>query len=262
MPSRNSINICALASGSRGNSFLVEGPEGALLVDAGLSAREVLRRVCAMGFDPDRIRGILVTHEHDDHVRGVRVLSRRLDLPVFGTGGTLEITGLSRECPVEILRPGMGFHAAGFSVNPFTLPHDGVDPVGFVLSLGNLKIGVATDLGYATALVRQRLDGCDFLLLESNHDEKMLNDGPYPWFLKQRIRSRTGHLSNGASSGLLEDLLHADLQRVVLAHLSETNNTADLALGAAREVLAEGKNGVKIHVAGMASPTAVFRLDL
>lgn len=262
MSTRNSVSICVLSSGSKGNSFLVDGPEGALLIDAGLSAREVHRRICAMGFDPGRIRGILVTHDHDDHVRGVRVLARRLKLPVLGTAGTLEVTSLSQEGPVGAVRPGVEFRAGGFAVHPFSLPHDGVDPVGFVLSLEGLKIGVATDLGYPTALVRTRLQGCDFLLLESNHDEKMLIEGPYPWFLKQRIRGRTGHLSNGASSELLEELVHNGLQRVVLAHLSETNNTPDLALGAAREVLEEGKNGVKVHVACMASPTPVFSFSI
>ncbi|MBN2719695.1 MAG: MBL fold metallo-hydrolase [Proteobacteria bacterium] len=258
----NSVNICSLASGSKGNSLLVEGPEGALLVDAGLSARELMRRVCLVGMDPARIRGILVTHEHEDHIRGVRVLSRRLDLPVFTTSGTCAAAGLSRECPVNAVTPGVDFHLAGFSISPFSIPHDAADPVGFVLSMGSRKIGIATDLGYATSLVRKRLEGCDFLLIESNHDEKMLLEGPYPWFLKQRIRSRTGHLSNGASSGLLETLSHPGLRWVVLGHLSETNNTPDLALGTALGVLGGEGRGAKVHVAGMPLPTPVFRLDI
>jgi len=262
MFSPKTVNVCALASGSKGNSLLIEGPEGALLVDAGLSAREILKRVLAAGADPERIRGILVTHDHSDHVRGVRVLAKRLSIPVYGTRATLEAIGLPDGNSGTAIAAGNGFNAAGFAVQPFSLPHDAADPVGFVVSIEDLRIGVATDLGYATALVKKRLTGCNFLLLESNHDEKMLMEGSYPWFLKQRIRSRMGHLSNFASSRLLSDLLHEDLQGVILGHLSEMNNRPDLALGAAAEAVQRGKNEVAVHVACMAEPTAVFKLDL
>ncbi len=262
MPSRKTLNVCALASGSKGNSLLIEGPEGSLLVDAGLSAREILRRILAAGTAPETIRGILVTHDHSDHVRGVEVLARRLSIPVYGTRGTLDAVGFPEEDPGTAIAAGSGFCVAGFDVQPFSLPHDAVDPVGFVISMGGLKIGVATDLGCVTALVRKRLAGCDFLLIESNHDEKMLMEGTYPWFLKQRIRSRMGHLSNVASSGLLGELLHGGLQGVILGHLSEMNNRPELALGAAGEAVEKGKSEITVHAAGMAEPTAVFRLEL
>jgi phosphoribosyl 1,2-cyclic phosphodiesterase len=261
MTTRNTVNVCALASGSKGNSLLIEGPEGSLLVDAGLSAREILRRVASSGADPGKIRGILATHDHSDHVRGVRVLSRRLSLPVYGTGGTLGEIALPDPNAGVAITPGRTFSAAGFNVLPFSLPHDAVDPVGFVISVGDLRVGVATDLGCCTALVKKRLSGCSLLLLESNHDEKMLMDGPYPWFLKQRIKSRLGHLSNTSSSRLLAELLHEDLRGVILGHLSEMNNRPDLALGAAEEAVAKGANGVAVHVACMEEPTPVFRLE-
>lgn len=262
MPPHNTLNVCALCSGSKGNSILLDGPEGALLVDAGLSAREIVKRIQIAGRDPGRVRGILVTHDHSDHVRGVRVLAQRLSIPVFGTRGTLDMAGLRQTVHATCIFPGGEFQAAGFTVNPFSLPHDASDPVGYILSIAGARVGIATDLGCATALVKTRLEGCDFLFLESNHDEKMLMEGPYPWFLKQRIRSRMGHLSNDASAGILSELIHDGLNGVVLAHLSEMNNSPDIALGTAGEVVNVGRSGVAITVAGMAEPTQVFRVEL
>jgi phosphoribosyl 1,2-cyclic phosphodiesterase len=262
IPERNALKVCALASGSKGNSILLDGPEGALLVDVGLSAREIIRRIHIVGVDPGRIRGILVTHDHSDHVRGARVLAKRLSIPVFGTPGTLEMAGLDERTSTARICSGKEFSAAGFTVYPFSTPHDAADPVGFVLCMAGTRVGIATDLGCATALLKKRLEGCDFLFLESNHDEKMLMEGPYPWFLKQRIRSRMGHLSNDASSRILSELLHRGLRGVVLAHLSEMNNRPDLALGTAAEVVEPGRNGVSVTAAGMAQPTKVFRLEL
>lgn len=262
MPNRKSLNVCALASGSKGNSVFLDGPDGALLVDAGLSAREIVKRIHTVGGDPARIKAILVTHDHTDHTRGVRVLAKRLSIPVIGTRGTLETAGLCEAAIVSHIRPGKEFQAAGFIVHPFSLPHDASDPVGFVLSVAGTRVGIATDLGCATALVQTRLQECDFLFLESNHDEKMLMEGPYPWFLKQRIRSRMGHLSNEASAGILAELIHGGLRGVVLAHLSEMNNRPDIALGKAGEVIEGLRSGAKVTVAGMAEPTSVFRLEL
>lgn len=261
-PFKNTLNICTLASGSKGNSVFLDGPDGALLVDAGLSAREIVKRIQTVGGDPGRIKAILVTHDHTDHVRGVRVLARRLSVPVFGTPGTLGATGLSESAPVRRILPGKEFNTAGFTVHPFSIPHDATDPVGFVLSLAGVRIGIATDLGCATALVKTRLENSDFLILEANHDEKMLMEGPYPWFLKQRIRSRMGHLSNEASAGILSELIHGGLRGVILAHLSEMNNRPDIALGAADEAADSKRNGLTITVAGVAEPTPVFKIEL
>jgi phosphoribosyl 1,2-cyclic phosphodiesterase len=261
MPTRKTINVCALASGSKGNSLLIEGPEGALLVDAGLSAREIVKRIHTIGADPSVITGILVTHDHSDHVRGVRVLARRLSIPVYATRGTLEAAGLPDTTSVKHVYSGKEFTEAGFNIHPFSLPHDAVDPVGYVISREGVRIGIATDLGCATALVKRRLTGCNFLFMESNHDEKMLMDGPYPWFLKQRIKGRMGHLSNDASAGILAGLVHNGLEGVVLAHLSEMNNRPELALGAADDAVSPGVNGVNVVAACMAEPTAVFRLE-
>lgn len=255
------IGVSALASGSKGNSIFIDGPDGSLLVDAGLSAREIMRRLAYIGASPDRIKGILVTHDHSDHLRGVRVLAKRLGVTVYGTSDTLKAAHLSDSINTNSVKSGDGFDVAGFTIRPFSLPHDAQDPVGYKLEKDGVKIGIATDLGYATALVRRRLTGCDMLILESNYDEGMLLEGPYPWFLKQRIRSRKGHLSNEVSSQTLSELLHPGLQRVVLAHLSEVNNCPDAALGEAAGAVGVRENGLDLTVAGMVQPTPVFIVE-
>jgi phosphoribosyl 1,2-cyclic phosphodiesterase len=255
------VGVSALASGSKGNSIYIDGPEGSLLVDAGLSAREIMRRIAHIGASSERIAGILVTHDHSDHLRGVRVLASRLGVTVYGTAGTLRAAELPDSINIRVIKSGDDFTVAGFTVRPYSLPHDATDPVGYKLEQNGVKIGIATDLGYATALVKRRLAGCDMLILESNYDEDMLLEGPYPWFLKQRIRSRRGHLSNEASSQVLTELLHPGLQRVILAHLSEVNNCPEVALGEAAGAIGVRENGLDLTAAGMAEPTPVFIVD-
>ncbi len=255
------IGVSVLASGSKGNSIFIDGPDWSLIVDAGLSAREIMRRLAHVGASPDRISGILVTHDHGDHLRGVRVLAKRLGLTVYGTADTLRAAGLPDNASVRVVRSGEDFAVAGFTIRPFSLPHDAADPVGFLLAHDEVKIGIATDLGCATALVRRRLAGCDMLVLESNYDERMLLEGPYPWFLKQRIRSRKGHLSNEASSQILSELLHPGLQRVILAHISEVNNCPKAALDEAVGAVGGRGNGLDLTAAGMAEPTPMFYIE-
>jgi phosphoribosyl 1,2-cyclic phosphodiesterase len=255
------IGVSALASGSKGNSIYIDGPDGSLIVDAGLSAREIMRRLAHVGASPDRLSGILVTHDHSDHLRGVRVLAKRLGLTVYGTADTLKAAELPDSASVKIVRSGEDFVVAGFTVKPFSLPHDAADPVGYILEREGVKVGVATDLGCATGLVKRRLAECDMLVLESNYDESMLREGPYPWFLKQRIRSRKGHLSNEASSQILSELLHPGLQCVILAHLSEVNNCPGVALDEAVDAVGSRGNGVDITAAGMAEPTPIMIIE-
>ncbi len=255
------VGVSALASGSKGNSIFIDGPDGSLIVDAGLSAREIMRRLAHVGAAPDRLSGILVTHDHSDHLRGVRVLAKRLGLTVYGTAKTLMAAGLHDSTSVKVVKSGEDFLAAGFTIRPFSLPHDAQDPVGYLLARDGVKIGIATDLGCATALVRRRLTGCDLLVLESNYDDGMLLEGPYPWFLKQRIRSRKGHLSNEASSRILSELLHPGLQRVILAHLSEVNNCPETALGEAVTAVGGQGNGLDITAACMAEPTPIMIIE-
>lgn len=218
-----------IASGSKGNAVLVCSPTTSILVDAGLSAKELVRRLDQAPASARQLNAVVLSHEHQDHVRGAGVLSRRFDLPVFLTRGTLDYlpsqTGLLPN--LQIIQPGASFQIGDLRIHPFATSHDAHESVGFTIEHGGFKLGICTDLGVATQLVRARLQLCHGLILEANHDIEMLLNGPYPWELKQRIRSRHGHLSNVDTLELLRAVHHEHLQTVVFAHLSETNNHPD-----------------------------------
>lgn len=222
------MRVCPLASGSKGNSIFVEAGGTRLLIDAGLSASAIVQRLAAIGVEPSSIDGLLVTHEHTDHVRGAGAFARRYRIPLITSCVTTRsIPDVLKKAEVVEFESGCSFAFRDLLIDPFPLTHDAADPVGFILHAAEGSIGVATDLGTVTRLVRDKLTGCSVLVLESNHDEEMLLNGPYPWHLKQRIRSRHGHLSNNESLELLFDLAHDGLKALVLAHLSETNNHPD-----------------------------------
>lgn len=234
------MQVCLLASGSKGNAVYIEGGESRLLIDAGLSARELTTRLDRIGVAAEHLNGLLVTHEHSDHCRGLGPMARRFGLPVHihpDTHAALSRVGKLPE--LQMFETGDGFAFRDLQVQTFPITHDAAAPVGFTIETAEGKIGVVTDLGLATRLVVQHLKECRVLILESNHDEDMLRNGPYPWHLKQRIRSNHGHLSNIASSELLEGLLWEGLEAVFLAHLSETNNHPSLAESCALEILAK-----------------------
>ncbi len=229
--SKGQLSVCILGSGSRGNAIFVSDGATSILIDAGFSAREIDRRMRHRGLDPAGLSAILVTHEHTDHMRGIERLVRRHRLPVFLTAGTRQVATALHELPeIYPFACGHEFRINTLAIRPFSISHDACDPAGFTIGANGSRIGIATDLGHVTALVREHLRGCRLLIVEANHDPGMLMDGPYPWFLKQRIRSRTGHLSNHETGRLLADILHPGLEQVVLAHLSETNNTPEKAL--------------------------------
>jgi phosphoribosyl 1,2-cyclic phosphodiesterase len=249
------LSVCVLASGSRGNAIYVSDGTTSVLVDAGLSAREIDRRLHIRGVEAARLTAILLTHEHTDHIRGVERLVRRHRLPVYLTAGTHQAAESLRELPdIRPVACGRDFRIGTLSVRPFSISHDARDPAGFTLAANGSRIGIATDLGQATALVREHLRGCRLLVLEANHDPDMLAEGPYPWFLKQRIRGRTGHLSNAESGRLLAEVAHAGLEHVILAHLSETNNTPAKAEAEAARVLSGTRTRVTIAAQGDCSP--------
>jgi len=228
-----------LASGSKGNAILVCSHKTRILLDAGLSARELVKRLQQTKVKADQLDAIVVSHEHTDHIRGLGTLSRRLDLPVYLTQGTLDNLppDIGQLADVKLFQPGNPFAIGDLSIKPFAVSHDARDPAGFVLEHDAHRLGVCTDLGIVTQLVRTRLRGCQGLILEANHDPELLLNGPYPLPLKQRIRSRHGHLSNAESFDLLQSIHHGDLQVVLFAHLSEVNNQPELVLGSSREFL-------------------------
>lgn len=232
------MKVCLLASGSKGNSILVESGRTRLLIDAGLSAKEIRRRLGLVGIDVDSLDALLITHEHTDHVRGLGPLVRQLNLPLYlQTDLARKLPDIGKsECVREFV-DGEEFTVNDLRVRPFAITHDSLAPVGFTLTGELGKVGVATDLGIVTRLVTECLQDCRALVLETNHDEALLRDGPYPWKLKQRVRSSHGHLSNIAGSTLLHDLLWPGLDSVFLGHLSETNNRPELALQAVNAVL-------------------------
>ncbi len=258
------MRFCVLASGSSGNCIWVEGGGTRLLIDCGLGRKETRARLAWAGIEADRLDAVLLTHEHSDHAAGVGLASRSFGAPLYATWPAF--AQLERRLgPLAGLvefAAGQSFEVGGLHVTPFSLPHDAADPVGFIIDDGVSRLGVATDLGQPTRLALERLRGCQALVLESNHDPAMLEGGPYPWHLKQRIAGRLGHLSNGESAGLLASLLHAGLRCVVLAHLSQTNNEPALALAAAREALtAAGINGeVALSVGRQERPGPVIEL--
>ena len=232
------MRLSLLASGSKGNSLFLETDSCRLLIDAGLSGRETLARLSSIGVEGDSLDGILITHEHTDHISGVGALARKLKLPVLGASATLKAASrvIGKVQTIEF-DPGTPFVFKGLSIDPFPITHDACDPVGFRIEGGEGCIGFATDLGIATRLIQEKLKGCRALVLEFNHDEQMLVNGPYPWHLKQRIKSSHGHLSNAQGAGLLEELLHPGLEGVFLSHLSEANNDPALAFASARGLL-------------------------
>jgi phosphoribosyl 1,2-cyclic phosphodiesterase len=205
-------------------------------VDAGLSGVEIERRMQSRNLSPESLHAIVVSHEHEDHIRGVGILARRYNIPVYLTAKTFEAAkSLIKNIPRSVFFDcGTPFNINTLSIHPFSISHDAADPSGFTIQVNQKKIGIATDLGIVTTMVRHHLKSCDMLILEANHDPDMLFNGPYPWYLKQRVNGRTGHLSNQDSRLLLEEIQHEQLQHVILAHLSETNNTPEKALAEIR----------------------------
>ena len=247
------VRITVLASGSAGNALVVEAGSTCVLVDCGLSLRALHRRMAAAGLDPDGLDAVLVSHEHGDHVRGLETLIRRLRLPVMATAGTAAaLAGVAIDGG---LVSGRAVRVGGLTAIPVATSHDAAEPVGFVIDDGCASVGIVTDTGVTTHLLLERLAGCQALLLECNHDPDMLRLGPYPWPLKQRISSRTGHLSNTQSRDAVEVLAHDGLEIVVGMHLSRENNVP----GLVRQELARplAGSGVRVAVADQDEPLVV-----
>ena len=252
------LRVGILGSGSGGNAVVLESGSRRLLIDAGFSCREMVKRMKRLDFDPATLDAVLLTHEHQDHCKGARVLLQKLRLPLYGTAGTLEGAGLRAQAAAAggELRSGVPIEVAGFVVEPFMIPHDASEPVGFVIEdpCGR-RIGLVADLGCRTSLAWGRLQDLDLLILETNHDLDMLRNGPYPWSLKQRVAGRHGHLSNREAAEGLPELIGDRLRWVVLYHLSRTNNLPALAAAAVGETLDREGCSAQLAVSEQDHPT-------
>lgn len=252
------LRFSLLGSGSSGNALLVSYPEGSVLIDNGLSHRRLLERVESLGETLDNLKAILVTHEHGDHVNGLGTLARRAKAPVYLTEATLE--NLPRKVgalpDVRVFEAGDSFEFGGLEIESFSVWHDAADPVSFVLRYGGRQLGIATDLGKVSQVVRTRLAGSHALILESNYCPEMLRRSSYPPAICQRIRGKHGHLSNADMNSLLAGLVHEGLQWVVAVHISQENNTEELARRMAQQVL--GEHPARLVIAQQDEPTPLF----
>lgn len=223
------LRFASLGSGSRGNATLIESPNGLLLVDCGFTIKETVRRLALLGHQPEDLSAILVTHEHGDHISGVGPLARRYNIPVYLTHGTAQHKSVAKLPVRELIDTHDVFTVAGIEVTPVVVPHDAREPCQFVLTHEGKSLGVLTDLGSITPFVIERYQHCDALMLECNHDSRMLSMGPYPSSLKLRVGGQWGHLNNQQAANFLEAIEPQRLEHLVISHISEQNNTEQLA---------------------------------
>jgi phosphoribosyl 1,2-cyclic phosphodiesterase len=260
------LAVTMLASGSAGNCALVESAACRLLVDCGLSARQICERLDAAAVAPSTIDAILVTHEHADHSAGLDIFCKRFNTPIYcnkPTADAIRSGGRDDLCKdFRLFMTGADFFVGDIAVQTFAVPHDADDPVGFVLHHDNVRLGFCTDLGFATKLVHERLRGAATVVIETNHDEKMLQeDKRRPWPVKQRIMSRHGHLSNAAAAEVIAGLASHGLRRAILGHLSRDCNTPDLAITAVRSRLdLDGAGEIEVFCASQKQISARFLL--
>jgi phosphoribosyl 1,2-cyclic phosphodiesterase len=252
------VRLTILGSGSGGNCAYLETGETRLLIDAGFSGRQIRKRLATIGRTPESLHGILITHEHTDHIQGLATLGAKLHIPVYCNRFTQEAIEHHFETRFEcrLFATGATFEIGDILVDAFTVPHDAQDPVGFFLRTPATNIGFLTDLGHATKLVVERVRRANVLVLETNHDIKLLQDDPHrPWGLKQRILSRHGHLCNEAAATLAQEIVSADLRHLFLGHLSRECNRPELALRAVSGRLQEiGASHVQVECTSQDTP--------
>lgn len=229
------MRMCSIASGSSGNCIYIGSSETNVLVDAGVSGKRIESGLNSIQVNPESLKGILITHEHSDHIQGIGVLARRYQVPIYGTVETINAilkqgnVGRIEESLLRFVKPDEEFELGDLVVEPFSMSHDACNPVCYTFRSDGHKIGMATDLGTFDDYIKEKLSGSEILYIEANHDVNMLMVGGYPYHLKQRILGDLGHLSNDLSAQLICELVHDELKHIVLAHLSKENNYAELA---------------------------------
>jgi phosphoribosyl 1,2-cyclic phosphodiesterase len=265
VPGMPSITFCTFASGSTGNCAYLATDTTRVLVDAGISTRRIEGHLAALGTSLAAVSGVCVTHEHSDHIQALPVMQRKYGVPLYANAGTVE--SLARnpkfaDLHWHVFTNGHGFEIGDLRFEPYSIPHDAFDPVGYVVRWGEVKIGFATDIGLPTHLIKQQLKGCHVLVLEANHDHVLLNDAQRPWSLKQRIAGRQGHLSNEQAAELLLAVAGPELRRVYAAHLSLECNCPDVARGTLRRALdGAGFGHVELVVASPTEASVCWTLE-
>lgn len=231
--------FCPLASGSKGNCLYLGTDNTKILIDAGISTKMTRAKLEELSLSLENIEAILITHDHGDHIQGLKVMAHKLGIPILANAETAKgIVNSFGDCPkFKIFATGETFQFGDLEIHPFSIPHDTMDPVGFTIKFDDKKLGVCADLGFATALVKNQLKDCDYLYLEANHEPSMVHACPRPMVYKQRVLSRTGHLSNHDCGMLLREIAHDGLKHVHLAHLSSECNSPEVALGTIRAIL-------------------------
>lgn len=240
--------FCPLASGSKGNCVYLGTGQTKVLIDAGLSGKAITAKLAQINVDIGDIDAILITHEHTDHIQGLKVLAYRLGIPVLANTETAKaIVEHFHDCPkFKIFSTGETFEFGDLEIHPFSIQHDTVDPVAFTIRTNSLKLGFCTDLGFVTSLVANQLRECDYLYVEANHQPSMVHASARPMIYKQRVLGRSGHLSNEACGQLLSQVAHPNLKHVHLAHLSSECNTPEVALQVVQDILKE--NGISVDM--------------
>ena len=238
--------FCTLYSGSSGNATLVSNGNTNVLVDAGVSCAKICTSLKEIGISPDEIDGIILTHEHIDHVRGVDVMARKYNIPIYGSEGTLSLTPVSglHDSYIRSVKAGEAFEIRDMEIYPFKIPHDAKEPLGYTLCMDGKRFSVATDTGHLSESLVKSICKSDAVLIESNHDVEMLKNGKYPFYLKKRILSDYGHLPNDKAAWMATQLAMWGTTRIILGHLSKENNLPALAYETSKNMLE--KNGVKV----------------
>ncbi|MCF7886182.1 MAG: MBL fold metallo-hydrolase [Candidatus Marinimicrobia bacterium] len=256
--------FCNLGSGSKGNSTFVQSNGSGILIDQGFSGKNLIERLSLVDINPKQIQAIVITHEHSDHIKGAGILARRLDIPVFITPDTARDlkAGFFKNVDLKHYNSGDQFQIDDLTLKAFHIPHDANDPVGIICSSGEKKIALATDIGDIRNAVTHFLQDLDLLLLESNHDREMLENGPYPLYLQQRIKSRVGHLSNAQSLQFLSRIKtqNTGLKHLVLGHLSEKNNTVDKVRELFEKDADQNSANYKIHITSQDRPHKIIEI--
>ena len=255
------MEVCALASGSSGNCFYIGNGKNGILVDAGISAKQICERMAKRGKSADNIKAIFVTHEHIDHVRGIDVFARGFNIPIFITKGTIENCFVcSKKNLIKIIKNNDIIQIEGMKIEAFSKSHHAADPISYNVYFKR-KISIITDAGYGCKNIKKNISDSDFLIMEANHDEEMLENGPYPYFLKNLIKSDVGHLSNKQAALCVLEHSSKRLKNIVLAHLSKTNNSPEVALKTFNSILKERKDiSPMLGVSTREGPTSLFRI--